>query len=751
MKLTNDSDEEFDFFLQRPHKCWLKWNPKETKNLDYEKVKAIYLKFPYWRWKLEKKDIAYITKDPKKGITVIHLKDGNVIEQRNPEETRFEDINKHLDMRKVQIGIFMKHIPQHYSGGRYWAWLLGHILAEHEKVQVTFIVNILPQFGDSFCDYDTEDLFIYESDPQKLYYMGGKIPVNVFDYIIGIPQEGGNSAMNYANKWGVPFFSLLYESPNFTRDYRGGRDSEDAAWTEYVPVLTEAKRVINNTEIGKDYLDKWELMKEPYDPKTSTWLWNSINFKAADEVNQDANYVDGVYHVVWVGRMIDFKGTQHIIRALNLIPEYKFVVHIISGNSGKIIDNMKREAKEHIEIEFHHKVDDHEKFRIIKLSNMMIFLSRFEGFGMPPMEALYCERLCFAYELPVLKMIYKDNLIWSKQSDFKNLADNIKTYLTDKDKREKHIAKAKKYCDKTFNHNVVRRKFLEIVGYDGHKEVDVSKIKTEDTSFVGHKRILTFGIIVCNGAQFIIQQLEHIYEMANQIIIVEGAVDIFNKIIGLDYSNDETINLIREFKEHRDPKNKIEFVTCKGMGRAWKDKLEMQNKIAELTKGTIFIKQDVDEFYDLKKLMVEINKLEKDPGKIMINYQSLHFWKDYNHVITGANFNDKQTRVWKWKPTYRYLKTFNWVTDTATNKYVPPDAGNMFVSKDKLFHYSYIFGHKSRSNILKYYELRGIGKHPDVSNAWFNKDAGYFKEGRKVEKVNLNHPVSDSVLKSFLK
>jgi glycosyltransferase involved in cell wall biosynthesis len=749
MKLTNDDNKPIDFHLQRPKKRWIKFEGKQTiADFDLETVKAIFAKFPYWRWKLEEKDIAYVTKG-KEGVT-FHLKNGEVILQKKPEEMRFEKINKHLDMKKIQIAIFMKHISGHYSGGRYWAWLLGHILAEHPNIQVVFVTNILPPFGESFCDFDTKDLFIYESDPHKLYHMGDKIPVNVFDYVIGIPQEGGVSAMNYANKWGVPFYSLLYESPNFIRDFRGGADSEDANWAEYLPVLKNSKRVINNTVIGKDYLDKWTLMTAPYNKNGSTWLWNSINTKAADKVNQEENSEKDVYHIMWVGRMIEFKRTVHIVRALNKLNKLKFVVHIISGSGGSIFNKMAKECDPHVELKLHLKVDDHEKFRIIKLSNMMVFLSSFEGFGMPPQEAMYCERVCCAYDLPILKHIYKDNVIFSPQGDVNKLAKNIKTYLTDKKKKEKQVKKAKQYCDDTFNHDVIRKNFLDIVKYNGKKNVDVSKIKKDELNFLGGKTKLTFGIIVCNGAQFIIQQLEHIYDTAHQIIIVEGAVEIFNSIIGMNYSNDGTIELIKDFIKHRDPKNKIEFVSCKSMGRAWKDKLEMQNKIAELTKGNVFVKQDVDEFYDLKKLLVEVNRLQNDPGRIMINYQSLHFWGDFNHIIKGANFNDKQTRVWKWKPTYRHVKTFNVFTDIETNKHIGPDASNMFVSDDKLFHYSYIYAHKNRANILKYYKLRSLPDHGDVSTAWLNRNETYLKEGRKVEPINVKHPISESTLRSFL-
>jgi len=187
------------------------------------------------------------------------------------------------------------------------------------------------------------------------------------------------------------------------------------------------------------------------------------------------------------------------------------------------------------------------------------------------------------------------------------------------------------------------------------------------------------------------------------------------------------------------------------LGRAWKDKMEMQNAIAEHTHGEVFVKQDIDEFYDLNGLLAEIGRMNKDAGMLMINYKSYHFWGDLKHIIKGANFNDKQTRVWKWKKTYRYLKTFNWISDTATGQYLPPRSENMLVSDDTLFHYSYLYSNRARFDILSYYKMRGLGDHRDVAKAWVERNPSFLEGGRRVEAVDLKHPVDEKILEEVTK
>ena len=47
----------------------------------------------------------------------------------------------------------------------------------------------------------------------------------------------------------------------------------------------------------------------------------------------------------------------------------------------------------------------------------MVFPTRFEGFGLPPAEALYCGRPCLAYDIPILRENYKDMLEFAPERD----------------------------------------------------------------------------------------------------------------------------------------------------------------------------------------------------------------------------------------------------------------------------------------------------------------------------------------------
>jgi len=64
----------------------------------------------------------------------------------------------------------------------------------------------------------------------------------------------------------------------------------------------------------------------------------------------------------------------------------------------------------------------------------MLFLSYFEGFGYPPVEAQYCNVPCIVYDLPVLREVSNDGLIYVKPGDTRQLQNEIKKVIISKKK-----------------------------------------------------------------------------------------------------------------------------------------------------------------------------------------------------------------------------------------------------------------------------------------------------------------------------
>ena len=65
------------------------------------------------------------------------------------------------------------------------------------------------------------------------------------------------------------------------------------------------------------------------------------------------------------------------------------------------------------------------KFNILKQSSLLFFPSRFEGFGIPPLEAAYCKLPCACSNLPVLKEYGHDIFHFGNPDDISDMKNAV--------------------------------------------------------------------------------------------------------------------------------------------------------------------------------------------------------------------------------------------------------------------------------------------------------------------------------------
>jgi glycosyltransferase involved in cell wall biosynthesis len=70
-------------------------------------------------------------------------------------------------------------------------------------------------------------------------------------------------------------------------------------------------------------------------------------------------------------------------------------------------------------------VTEEEKFALLKSAKLTIFPSVFEGFGLPPVESLYCGTPCVAFDLPVLREVNGDGVVYARKEDFDDLRSKV--------------------------------------------------------------------------------------------------------------------------------------------------------------------------------------------------------------------------------------------------------------------------------------------------------------------------------------
>lgn len=163
---------------------------------------------------------------------------------------------------------------------------------------------------------------------------------------------------------------------------------------------------------------------------------------------------------------------------------------------------------------------------------------------------------------------------------------------------------------------------------------------------------IAFGIIVCNGDDFLEQCIRQVYDFADQIVIAEGATDSWRKAMGWGddpKSRDGTLHIIEKLmKEDQD--NKISLIN----GIPWVNKTHQSNGYMQLIKDdTDYVWQlDSDEFYMKSDLYRVRELLTTNPSFTFLTVHLHHFWKNFKTVAVG------QEGGWGWETPAPRIQKF---------------------------------------------------------------------------------------------
>lgn len=608
------------------------------------------------------------------------------------DETFFKakrkEINNIIQKRNVNnnIVIFMDML-RHYTGGRYSIFHQAVLLAE--EFNVTIIVDKEMPFVDDFKQYSGFNNIDIKISSQWLMNESE----NKFDLVIGIPVLSAQYAYEYAKKWDLPFYCYMFESPNYVSLYKDGIDSQEDFWADFKKVIDKADVRISPSITSSEYLKKW-LGKDDNSFKV---VYPCMNTLVADDVigNDIKEYSEDI---CFVSRVTKHKNPFKIIKELDR-RGFKNTIHIV----GKVPSDLKLDIFKNIKVKVHKIVNDYEKFKIINSCKLMIFSSTFEGFGMPPMEALYFNKPVVAYDLPVLREVYGERLNYVER-------DNVR-----------------KFVNKIYD---IYSNYYEYLNKDIPSHVHPVNCKNSFMEIFDKKNkpIVSVGILAFNCMDYIRHVIDAVYDFVDEIIIVEGAVGGMEKYADKFHSNDGTFQwLVDENDGLHDPKEKVKIVTRTG-DRAWRNKVEMQNEIAKRVTGDYYVKIDADEIWDVNVLESVINFLEENKHIDIIKMPFIHFWTSFNLIgnDAGGKWNTKHPRVWRWRKSFRHRKSFNSFIDTGhdNRKVAEPYFVEYEWQNGFIFHFGYARKVEYIRQKLNYYAHRGIEKNvrTGLYENWKNMD-----------------------------
>jgi glycosyltransferase involved in cell wall biosynthesis len=133
-------------------------------------------------------------------------------------------------------------------------------------------------------------------------------------------------------------------------------------------------------------------------------------------------------NVLFVGRLVPEKNLHLLLEAWRRLPQ-DAVLNI--AGSGPLLGWLQEQARGSSNIRVLGFVDDDRLWALFRGTDLLVCPSQFEGFGMPPMQALYFEKACLVSDLPIFRSIYGQHVDYFPPGDADALANGVLRLLAD--------------------------------------------------------------------------------------------------------------------------------------------------------------------------------------------------------------------------------------------------------------------------------------------------------------------------------
>jgi len=277
------------------------------------------------------------------------------------------------------------------------------------------------------------------------------------DFIIGCHTSSTIKANQLAKKFNIPSVSFVFETPEWMHSQLKERWIEEyrgrfkKLWIRTKKELETVDIILSNSDLT--------------DQENKKWLHRDI--QGTIYPGLDTNIVDKIKNVkkanqiIYIGRLNDYKNVDVLIKAISKIRNSPKL--IICGDGEERQNLMDLAEKLKVNCEFKGRVSDNEKWVEIKKSLFMVFPTSFEGFGMPPMEALYCKIPCICTNIPILREVYQDKVEYFKENNVNDLVKKINFLLNNPSYGKKRAIEGRNYIKSKYSWKISAEKIEKIL------------------------------------------------------------------------------------------------------------------------------------------------------------------------------------------------------------------------------------------------------------------------------------------------
>lgn len=210
----------------------------------------------------------------------------------------------------------------------------------------------------------------------------------------------------------------------------------------YIGVKKASKITVISETTKKEVIDHYRTSEKNL---IVTYDGLDNNFKRIADKKKAINYYKFPY-ILYVGNAYPHKNLENIISAVKILSHHKIKL-VLAGDDDYFYPRLKSFA-EKLSISdrtiFFGAANDEQLVNLYSHAKCLVFPSLMEGFGLPNLEALYCNCLPAVSDIPVFREIWGERLTFFNPYDIRDISAKILQLINmPKLKYQKTVERAK--------------------------------------------------------------------------------------------------------------------------------------------------------------------------------------------------------------------------------------------------------------------------------------------------------------------
>lgn len=227
----------------------------------------------------------------------------------------------------------------------------------------------------------------------------------------------------------------------------------------YRVLISRLKKIFTVSEFSKKELNKYFNIPLEKVEVTYNGIDHMKNIKPDESIFFNFDIEKNNY-VLAVSSLNPSKNFKLILETAKISPEINFV--IAGGTNSTVFKEQGFEIASNVK--FIGYVNDEKLVALYKYASCFVYPSIYEGFGIPPLEAMYFNCPVILSDIVVFKEIYMDNVLYCKIDDYNILKEKILLILDDEEIKKSIIEKEKFLVNKYRWSNIIIKLFEVIEG-----------------------------------------------------------------------------------------------------------------------------------------------------------------------------------------------------------------------------------------------------------------------------------------------